>query len=235
MAADDHRHLDQSAQSQLDDALAALLASTRRTKRTLNLIEVNTKLRTAVRLLGSERAVAEALGLSDETLRQFSRVQKLSPKVRGLLASGRITSMDLADRLSRLPLADQFPVAARVVSGTLDAHDVRAILPLRKAMPQEPVRRLIDRIRASRNIKEYVAEFLTPHPTPNAATLLGRLCRVLPRREVRGVEIGEVVGELILTAKGKRVLEDAARDGGVTKRELLQRLINGEARRRGRG
>ncbi len=232
MAAENRRSLGQREQSQLDDALAALLASTRRTKRTLNLIEVNEKLRTAVRLLRSLRAVADALGLSDETVRQFSRIEKLSPDVRELLESGQITGMDLADRLSRLPPVDQHAIAAAVVSGTLDARDVRAALALRKAMPKAPVQQLIRRIQRSRNIKEYVAEFLTPHPTASSTTLLRRLSRVLGRREVRGLETGNVVGRVFLTAKGKKALEHAARKERVTKRELLQRLIDGEVTQR---
>jgi hypothetical protein len=235
MTAEKRPPMTPAEQSQLDDALAALLASTRRTKRTLNLVEVAEKLQTATRLMGSLNAVAHALGLSDETVRQFSRIEKLSPNVRKLLASGQITSMDLADRLSRLPSGDQYPVAAAVVSGTLDARDVRAILPLRKTMPKVPIQRLIQRIRASRNIKEYVAEFLTPHPIPNSATLLGRLSRFFAPRDLRGLEIGDVVGQLFLTAKGKKVLQDTAREEGVTKRELLQRLINGEVRQRAGG
>lgn len=231
MTAEKRRSLTRTEQIRLDDALAALLASTRRAKRSLNLVEVNEKLRTAIQLLGSLHAVADALGLSDETVRQFSRIQKLSSAVKKLLENGQITSMDLADRLSRLPSEDQYPIAAAVVSGTLDARDVRAILPLRKVMPKAPVQQLIRRIRGSRNIKEYVAEFLTPRPTPSSTTLLRRLLPVIARCEVRGLEMGDVVGRLFLSANGRKALDDAARERGVTKRELLQRLVNGEMRR----
>ena len=232
MTTDKGHSLTRTEQLQLDDALAALLASTRRGKRSLNLVEVSEKLRSAVQLLGSLRAVADALGLSDETVRQFSRIEKLSPGVKKLIASGQITGMDLADRLSRLPSADQHPVAAAVASGTVDAHDVRAILALRKAFPKVPIQQLIRRIRSSRNIKEYVAEFLMPHPAPSTTTLLKRLSRVIARREVRDLEMGEGVGRLFLTANGKAALEDAARKEGVTKRELLQHLLNGEVKQR---
>lgn len=219
-----------SEQAQLDDALAALLASTRRSKRSLNLVDVNEKLRTAVRILGSLRAVADALGLSDETVRQFGRIEKLAPEVMKLLEKGQIRSMDLADRLSRFPPADQHPVAAAVVAGRLDARDVRAVLALRKAMPEEPIQRAIRRIRGSRNIKEYVAEFLTPRPAPTRATLLKRLSPVLGRREVRGIEAGTTVGRVLLTVEGKKALEEAARKARMTKREFLQRLVSGEVR-----
>jgi hypothetical protein len=233
MTEDERPFLNPTDESRLDDALAALLASTRRPKRSLNLIEVSEKLRTAVRLLGSLRAVADALGLSEETVRQFSRTEKLSPDVREFLQNGQITSMDLADRLGRLPLADQRPVAEAVARGTLDARDVRAVLALRKAMPKVSIQGLVRRIRGSRNIREYVAEFLTPHPTPSSNTLLKRLTRVLPRDEVRGLETRDVVGRLFLSANGKKALEDKAREEGVTKRVLLQRLIDEEGWRRG--
>jgi hypothetical protein len=234
MSAEKQRSLTRPEQLQLDDALAALLASTRRTKRSLNLADVNEKLRTATRLMGSLRAVANALGLSDETVRQFGRVGKLSSDVKKFLESGQITSMDLADRLSRLPAADQYPIAAAVVSGTLDARDVRAILPLRKAMPRVPVQQLIRRIRGSRNIKEYVAEFLTPHPPTTPATLLRRLAPVIRRPEVRKLEIGDAVGRLYLTANGKKSLQHTASRQGLTKGALLQRLIEGRASQRAR-
>jgi hypothetical protein len=233
MAEPKRRVLSRKEQLLLDDALAALLASTRRAKRSLNLTEVSRKLHTAVRLLGSHRAVADALGLSDETVRQFSRIEKLTPDVRELVANGQITSMDLADRLSRFPPADQYPVAAAVVSGSLDAYDVRAIIGLRKVMPKTPIQQLIRRVRRSRNIKEYGAEFLLPHPVPSSATLTKRLSRLFARRDIRDLERGERVGRVFLTANGKRALEEAARQEGLTKRELLQRLIEGEANEHG--
>ena len=214
--------------SQLDDALAALLASTRRAKRSLNLMEVSKKLRTALRLLGSLRAVADALGLSEETVRQFSRIEKLSRDVKKLLASGQITSMDLADRLSRFPAGDQHAIATAVISGTLDARDVRAILALRKAMPKASIKRHIRRIQRSRNIKEYVAEFRSPEPNPSLGALARRVSGVLGAREIRRLEADGVVGRVTLSAKGRKALEDAARRQAVTKRELLQSVIDGK-------
>jgi hypothetical protein len=234
MAAEKRRSLGQREQSQLDDALAALLVSTKRTKRILSLIEVNEKLRTAERLLGGLRAVAHALGLSDETVRQFRRIEKLSPDVRKLVATRQITSMDLADRLSRFAAADQHAIAAGVVSGTLDACDVRAILALRKANPRASVQDLIRRIRRSRNITEYVAEFLTPQPTPSLPDLQRRLSTLLAPGELRGLEVNGRVGRVIFTTTGKKALEAAAGKERLTKRELLQRLIDGEATQRAR-
>jgi len=212
----------------LDDALAALLASTRRNKRSLDLLEVSSKLATALKLMGSLRVVADTLGLSDETVRQFTRIGKLSPDVRRLIKSGQITGMDLADRLSRLPVADQYPVAASVVSGALDARDVRALLPLRKEIPNESIHKLIRRIQTSRNIREYVAEFVTPHPTPTSATLAKRLSPVIAKGDIRDLELITGIGRVVLTAGGKKALESVARKRKMTKRQLLQRLVDGK-------
>jgi hypothetical protein len=228
------RQLSTTEQSRLDDALAALLASTRRAKRSLDLVALGRKLDTAIQLLGSLRAVADALGLSDETVRQFSRVHKLSPEVKKLVAAGKITGMDLADRLSRFPATDQYPIASGVVSGSLDAHDVRALLSLRKMDPRPSIQQLIRRIRKSRNIKEYVAEFIPPGSEADSSELMNRISRAIDRRDIRGVEMEDGIGRLILTVDGKSTLESAAREGGVSKREMLQYLVDGGAKRDGR-
>jgi len=227
MTRKEHPQISHKEQSSLDDALAALLASTRRTKRSLDLVTLGEKLETAIKLLGSLRAVADALGLSDETVRQFGRVNKLSPEVKRLVASGQIAGMDIADRLSRFPAPDQLPIASAVASGSLDAQDVRALLSLRKQNPRASIQRLIQRIRKSRNIREYVAEFIPPPPEVSNSELVNRVSRAIVRRDIRGVEIEDGIGRLILTVNGKRALERAARERDMTKREILQNLVNG--------
>ena len=214
----------------MDDALAALIANTRRGKRKLTLVEVRDELRTAIALLGSRRAVADVISLSDEMVRQFTRVDKLSPAVKQLAASGELTSVDLADRLSRLPREDQLPVAQRVLSGELTPADVRALLGVRKTSPQTPIKRLIERIKRSRNIREYVAEFLMPTRAPSRACLKKRLSEVVGTQHLRRLELGEAVGRVVVDRQGKSALEQGAKSAGLTKREFLQRLVSGEVR-----
>ena len=216
-------------QRRLDDAIVALIANTRRGKRRLSLLEIREKLRTAVELLGSLRAVADVLGLSQEMLRQFTRVEKLSAPVRALVAARKLDSVDLADRLSRLPLQDQLPVTERAISGELTPADVRAILGVRRTSPQTPINEIIDRIIASRNIREYVAEFLAPTPAPTHARLMTRLSRLLGKQHIRRVEMNENAGRVVLDSQGRSALEQGAKKMGLTKREFLQRLVSGEA------
>jgi hypothetical protein len=216
-------------QHRLNDALAALIASTRRGKRKLTLVQVAEKLRVAIRLLGSPRAVAEAIGLSDEVVRQFGRVVKLSPAVKELAARGDLRSVDLMDRLSRLPPEDQMPVARGVLTHELNPADVRAILGIRRSSPGIKITKAINRVKRSRNIREYVAEFAVPTPPLSASRLSQRVSKLVGRQHLRRLELGEKVGRLVLDAQGKRALDDAARKRRLTKREIIRRLIDGVA------
>jgi hypothetical protein len=100
--------------------------------------------------------------------------------------------------------------------------------------PRPSIQQLIQRIRESRNIKEYVAEFIPPGSGVDSSELVNRISHTIDRRDIRGVEIEDGIGRLILTADGKGTLERTAREGGVSKREMLQYLVNGGAKRDGR-
>ena len=60
-------------EKRLEDALICLLGSTRRNKRVKNLLEVAQALTVAQEILGSRRAVAKQVDLSDEMLRNFAK------------------------------------------------------------------------------------------------------------------------------------------------------------------
>lgn len=196
----------------------------------MNLVEVGKKLRVAIHLLGSLRAVAETIGLSEEMVRQFTRVERLSQPVKGLVASGQLNSVDLADRLSRLPPEDQLPVARCVIASELNPADVRAVLGLRKTSPGTPISKIIDRIGRSRNMREYVAEFLMPTPIPTRSLLTKRLSGLVGRPHVRQLEMAGGIGRIVLDSRGKLALEQVAKKAGLTKREFLQRLVSGKVR-----
>ena len=217
-----------TSQSQLHEALGAFLANTRRAKRGLNLLEVCHKTKVAREALGSLHALAQAIGLSDEMVRQFLRVEKLAPEVKRLVADGRITGVDVADRISRLPCPDQLPVARLVVSGELDLQDVRAILSFRKTAPRVRIREVIDRIKTSRNIKEYVAEFIVPQRGAAPAVLLKKFAAVFGRSNIRSLKIECQIGRIVITAEGKKILLNKANTLRLSKGELINRIAAGE-------
>ena len=217
-----------ASQHQLHDALGALLASTRRAKRKLSLLEVCHKAKVARDALGSLHALAQAIGLSDEMVRQFLRVEKLAPEVKRLVAGGKITGVDVADRISRLPAPDQLPVARLVVSRELDLQDVRAILSFRKTAPRVPIGKVINRIKRSRNIREYVAEFVIPQTGATPAVMLNKFAAVFGKSNIRSLEIECQIGRIVITAEGKKILLNKAKTLRLSKGELIKRIVAGE-------
>jgi hypothetical protein len=189
-------------------------------------LEIANDLGIALSAYKSLSKLADVLDISSEMLRQFSRVNNLCPPVKQLVADGIIQSVDIADRLSRLPVADQLPVANAVIHGNLTSNDVRAIVSLRKALPKEKIGKVIERVKNSRSIKQYVIEFLIPsHKTEEYI----RECfvKALSKRSIVSFSSKRGIGLITLNADGKRRLEDIARQEKLTKRALINKIISG--------
>ena len=208
-----------------------MIANTKRVRRKLSLVEVAQWIDTACRGLGGLRAVAERVGVSKEMLRQFATVNALSPKVKKLVAERKIDRVDVAHRLSKLPPLEQYQVARLVAAGDLDSDDVRAVVTLRRSAPDIDIRQVIDRVRSSRNIREYVAYFPVP-PASNVQLLRSRIARVLGKDNIRSLTVQEALGTLVLTAEGSKRLAETARGHGLTKRKLIGKIADGEQSRK---
>ena len=214
----------------VDDALAALIASTRRVNRKLNLIDVAGKLRVARVAMGSLKKIAQAIGLSTEMVRQFSRIETLSPAVKRILAAGKIRSVDVADRISRLPAHDQLPVAEAVVRGELLSKDVRAVVSLRKELPRSSIGAIIKRVGGSKNVKEFVVEFLGPNRKSSVSGLRRRFSAILGKQNIKSFRVSKGIGTMVLNERGKCLLQQNAKREGLTRRALVDRIITGETR-----
>jgi hypothetical protein len=212
----------------VDEALGALIANTRCVRRKLSLLEVAKWIDTARRGLGSLDALARRVGLSQEMLREFATVNTLSPKVRKLVAERKIDTVDVAHRLSKLPPSEQYQVARLVVAGDLDSSDVRAVVSFRRSAPDLKMHEVIDRVRSSRNIKEYVAYFPVPADVREVRVLRPRFSALVGEANIRRLAVQGALGTLALNFEGSRRLADAARKHGVTKRGLLGKVVSGE-------
>lgn len=209
----------------LTDDLAALMASTRRMRRKLNLVEIASRASRACNSMGGVAAVAAAVGLSSEMLRQFLRVGKLAPEVKRLVARGKIQSVDIADRMSRLPDEDQLPVAEAVVRDRLRSEDVRAIVSLRRDAPDLRIAEVIQRVESSRPIKEYLVEFRVPVVNTGWALLKRRFARVVGSANIRSLGLRNGAGVAALNRVGKDRLAAEASKLGMTKRELVDSIV----------
>jgi hypothetical protein len=217
-----------SSDGETTEAIAVLLANTGRPRRKLSLLEVGDWIEVARRELGSLAQVADTIGVSPEMLREFAAVRKLVPEVREMVARRDIDSVDVAHRLARLPDRDQVAVAHAFCARRLTRDDVRAIVPMRRAEPQTPVGDLIARLEASHDLREYLVEFVRP-PNASADDIRARLVPVVGEASIRWLRLGGPVGVLALDEQGRRRLQEEAKRRRLTKRQLVDGLVN-EAR-----
>jgi len=244
------------SQDEIDDALAALVASTKRKSRKLSPLEVVEKIEVAKEGIGSLPKVARRIALSYEMLRQIYSLRNCSEGVKRLIREGKIDSYDILYRLSKLPPSSQVAVAKQVIAGDLTSEDVRAIVTFHRDFPGINIRKIIERIKSSRNIKQYVVYFELDSARIKPAVLrsrfesvfgkgnivsldgiVGRSFRRGMRKAAKALTFGVLsgeghagrvdagVGELVLNTIGKNRLQEKAKRRGLTKRELIRRLV----------
>ena len=222
-----------SSNAQVDMALAVLIGNTRRTHRPNDLVEVARWLEIARRELGGLHQVAERVGVSEQMLRDFTAVDKLPSAVRKLLKERAIDSVDIACRLARLPTSHQLEVAKAVACRRLDGNDVRDVVSLRKTLPDVGIREIIQRVEDSRDIKEYLAEFIVPAGDASPDALRARFAGIVGEENVRSLRRQGKVGVLAMNSEGRRRLQEAAKNRGMTKREIIDELLVEGAGQRG--
>ena len=208
-----------------DRALAALIANTLRVRRRLDLLEVAKWVEKGRAAFGSVQALSERVGISAEMLREFGAIAKLSPSVKKLITERKIESVDVAYRLSKLRPREQLAVARGVIAGRIDSDDVRAIVSLRRSAPELGIGEIIRRVKTSRNIKEYIAEFILPSDKMNVDAVRRAFARVAGDRNICSLGIKGPVGTLRVNKEGKTRLQEAAKRQGLTKRQLIGRIL----------
>ncbi len=215
------------SEREIDHALAAVIASTKRKSRGLNPLQVADKILLLLDGFDTLSEVSERVDLSYEMLRQILSVVKCSKEVRKLVSEGKLKSYDILHRLSKLRAADQNLVAKAVVAGDLNSGDVRAIVSLRRDMPSVSIKKIIDRIKGSRNIRHYIAYFLVTSREFKPEKLRYRFDESFGERNIVSFKVDSHLGELVLNVEGKRRLQKSAKESGLTKRKFIENLVSG--------
>lgn len=208
-----------------DDAIAAIIASTKRKKRKLDPLQVAEKLLIAREALGGMGKLCETVGLSHEMVRQILSVRNCAAPVKRLIRQNKLTSFDILHRLSKLGENDQKVIAEAVVEGRLNSDDVRALVGLRKALPEVEVQDLIRRVQRSRNIKQYVAYLLAPKKGDASSEFYDRVADALGKDNIVSITMNRGVGEIVMNREGRDRLQKQATRARKTKREYLQGLV----------
>lgn len=213
------------SQREVNDALAALIVSTKRKNRRLNPLQVAEKIQVARDGIGSLAQVAERIGLSYEMLRQIFSVQRCSEGVKKLVREGKLDSYDILYRLSKLSALEQLVVARAVIKEELNSEDVRAIVTFKKDFPKVGIKKVVERIKSSRNIKQYVAYFRVSPRKINVEIIRSRFEKAYGKKNVISFEVSDGVGKLLLNSEGKKLLQKLAKNDCVTKRKSIEKLV----------
>jgi len=211
----------------LENSIARLIASTRRTSRNVNLLEVAKEIRTAERILGSRKRLSQSIGLSEEMIREFTCVEKLAPAVKEMVRKGLLKGVDIAYRLSMLKASDQEPVAREFVEGKITGKDIKDIVSFRKRHPESPIQVAIKRVKSSRTIIQYVVEFPIDKNMPTFTVLVSRFRKLLGEKRIVSLKRRNDTGILIIDEDGQKRLIEKARKSGLTRRQVVKATIQG--------
>jgi hypothetical protein len=215
---------------ELRDAIAALISNTKKKNRKLNLVAIAEKISVAKKHL-SIAEIAYVIILSKEMIREFARVNLLIPQVKKMILDGKIRHVDVADRLSRLPSTEQLYIAKELAKGNLNSEDLRAVVSLRKNMPNTSIIKILERIKKSRNIKQYIAEFAIPLTQSNNKDIIQKnFTKIFGKQHIQSISLQKGMGFVILDKKGRDTLVKKTRDFHVTKNKFIEMIISGKAK-----
>jgi len=113
-----------------ETALAIVFANTKRKKRPDDLLTVANAFDYLVRLYGSQKVVAEKVGLSTEMVREFLTTLKLPEEIQKLVSDRRIDSIDIIREISSLkePSKQIAATEAFINSLSKDVRDIKRLV-----------------------------------------------------------------------------------------------------------
>ena len=129
---------------ELDEAtaLSMLFGNTRKKKRNVDLLTIAKSCEYLVGLYGSQRAVADKIGISAEMIREFLTTLKLSAPVQELVSSRRIDSVDIVRELSALSDSSKQLAAAEtfVNTSSKDVRDIKRLVGETKVSIEDAIK-----------------------------------------------------------------------------------------------
>lgn len=125
-------------------SLQIVFGNTRRKKRKENLVTIAKAFEFLVKCYGSQKEVAEKVGISSEMIRQFLTVLKLPAEVQKLFVKREIDSVDAAKELAVLKGRNKQIRMARKIAGVTsdDTRDIKRIFK-KGTIPIEEAKRTI--------------------------------------------------------------------------------------------
>ena len=194
------------------EALVAKLSANINVKnRPDNLMQVGEFLNQLIKMFdGNKKLTAQSLGLSLDMVNKFLSVFKVSTDVQKLVEYRKINSIFAVHALKSLKGKDQKLVATEIANNKFSSQEVRALIPLRNTFPDEPILRLVEVIRNTKDSKHYVNHF--PYPGKEGVQAIEQRIKMVVGDEPFSLKSDGNIGVFKITKSGnKKMRADAAR------------------------
>jgi hypothetical protein len=211
-----------------DNALGALIASTKRRSRSLDLVQIAEELRTAIECFGSIEAVAEKIGLSRSMLRRFQYVERLTKPLQSLVKARKIDSIDAVAELSSLTEADQNKLAQVLEKAGFSTEDIRGFVRFSNKHPEMSFEEILSRVQGSKTRHLYIYEFVARDNMREPGKVGQNVAKLLNSEEFDSVDTSSVVGRLKVSKAGRKRITEEAKTRKLSISNFVQQLCEGE-------
>jgi hypothetical protein len=154
--------------------------------------------------------------------------KRLTSSVQKLFADRQLDSVDMVVHLRRLPAKEQTAVANEAANGRLSSADIRAICEYYEKHPGG-IDHAIDRVKATRNVKQYVVEFVIRGSNRSLAHVQSKFANALTSDNIVSLTAGGSIGKLIISQQGRLALQRIARRHKCSQAEAVQLILSGQA------
>jgi len=219
-------------EQKLEEALALIIACTRRVKRTKDIVTLAKNISYAEQRMEGLGAVAQAVRLSVQQLKDFLAVEKLCDEVKALVENRAIDSVDMVKTISNMAPDKQKVLANYLVEGKLTSEDVRIIVAFAKRFPQKSMTKVIKNYEKSKDVRVYVVEFRITSDFGGKVKLQRWFGEIVGRRQIRSLLVKDGVGVLKVSSTGLKNLRAAVRENKTTLRKFVASVVKGAAVRK---
>lgn len=216
----------------LERAISLIISCTRRIKRPVDLVTLAENISYATQCMGSLKAVANAVRLSTQQLKDFLAVERLSSEVKALVKKRAIDSVDVIKILTQLPAQKQRVLAKRFANGRLNSKDIRVITTFAKKFPHKPISKVVANYEKSKDFRVYVVKFRVPTSFKNPSRLYKRFIEIVGKDGIKDLSLREDIGVLELTVLGHKKLREAVRERKTTLRKFVPSVVEEITRRK---
>jgi hypothetical protein len=171
-------------------------------------METGESLQELINGLSNKKEAAQKLGISVDMVNKFLSVFKVSSEVQELIKSRKIDSIFSVHALKSLSEADQNILAKDIAEKRFSSQEARALIPLRNTFPDEPIKRLINTIKTTKDSKNYVNHF--PYPGEEGVREIEMRIKKVVGDEAFSLTNDQNIGIFKITKSGnKKMREDA--------------------------